>query len=213
MLPLQRGIEGPCTLGLSRWQATSPPWGAAQHFPVSSLEHRWLLNSVPRAKTRHGTTCKANEATTGLPLPIGDVTVVYSRNDTNRRTWLNPAPTIQALKRAFSFPVFVVSSMSAYSTCEQATLLSHARIVVWPHGGQTANIVYSRPGARVVELMCGLPSSVGSINSRPYAPNFGVWWKTVYEPSCTDPANTGYWDYSPRSFNLTVNVTKLLLHH
>ena len=166
-----------------------------------------------RARAASASRCGPYEPTTGHWLPNTDFTLVYDRGDTRRRRWLNPEPTVRLLKRSFGLPVYHLSSMTVFSPCEQAELLSRARVIVWPHGGHTANIVYCRPGARVVELMCGTPHSTGSINSGPYAANLGIWWRTVREPSCTNASNTHFWAYSPKSFKLSINVTDILLSH
>ena len=83
---------------------------------------------------------------------------------------------------------------------QQAMLHRRARMIIWPHGGQTANIVYSLPGVRVVEIMCGTPTSTGSINSIFYAKNLGIQWLTLHEPSCTHKGASEH----PREFNLTI---------
>jgi len=146
--------------------------------------------------------CGPFESTNSIMLPDREFIMVYDRSDALRRRWNNAGVIVMALRTLFGeyWPVFHIKSIKAYSTCQQAMLHRRARMIIWPHGGQTANIVYSLPGVRVVEIMCGTPTSTGSINSIFYAKNLGIQWLTLHEPSCTHKGASEH----PREFNLTI---------
>ncbi|MCZ7565696.1 MAG: glycosyltransferase 61 family protein [Burkholderiales bacterium] len=74
--------------------------------------------------------------------------VYVSRRESPVRKLLNDAELAAALKR-LGFRIIVPGTMSVAA---QIAAFSRARVVVAAHGAGLANLVYSRPGARVVEI-------------------------------------------------------------
>jgi hypothetical protein len=74
--------------------------------------------------------------------------IYISRLDTSARRMANEDRLIQALTE-LEFEIITLSSMSV---SDQIRAFSEARVVVGPHGAGLANILFSRPGTRLLEL-------------------------------------------------------------
>jgi len=81
--------------------------------------------------------------------PIGERIKLYiSRPKGVRRGIANEAELLPLLEEAG----YTVSTMEGMSVAAQAQLLARADVLISPHGGALTNMVFCRPGIRVVEL-------------------------------------------------------------
>lgn len=81
--------------------------------------------------------------------PVGKRIKLYiSRPKGVRRGVANEAQMLPILRRAG----YTIESMEGMSVVEQAQLLARADVVMSPHGGALTNMVFCRPGIKVVEL-------------------------------------------------------------
>jgi len=81
--------------------------------------------------------------------PIGNRIKLYiSRPQGVRRGVANEAQLLPILRRAG----FTIESMEGMSVVDQAQLLARADVLISPHGGALTNMVFCRPGIKVVEL-------------------------------------------------------------
>jgi tetratricopeptide (TPR) repeat protein len=71
-----------------------------------------------------------------------------SRDKTASRRVINEAEIIELLTQV-GFKVVMLESLSV---AEQATTLAKAKVVIAPHGGGLTNLVFCRPGTKVIEL-------------------------------------------------------------
>ncbi|MFB0873902.1 MULTISPECIES: DUF563 domain-containing protein [unclassified Sphingobium] len=75
--------------------------------------------------------------------------IYVSRTDARRRPMQNEA-ALQAAMAARGFTVCVLSELPLW---EQVALFHHADVIIGPHGAGLANMVFTRPETRVVELI------------------------------------------------------------
>lgn len=81
--------------------------------------------------------------------PVGDRIKLYISRPTGvRRGIANEDELLPILEEAG----YMVSTMEGMSVAEQAQLLARADVLISPHGGALTNMVFCRPGIRVVEL-------------------------------------------------------------
>lgn len=82
--------------------------------------------------------------------------VMYSRNDTVRRQWVNANETYEAIMDDPRLAVAMIDEMPR-SFPQQIRLYAWADIVVAPHGAGMANTIVMKDGADVVEVwqLCG----------------------------------------------------------
>jgi len=81
--------------------------------------------------------------------PLGDRIKLYiSRPAGVRRGIANEEELLPILEDAG----FTVTAMEGMSVDEQAQLLARADVLISPHGGALTNMVFCRPGIKVVEL-------------------------------------------------------------
>jgi len=81
--------------------------------------------------------------------PIGKRIKLYiSRPEGVRRGVANEAQLLPILRRAG----YTIESMEGMSVIEQAQLLARADVLISPHGGALTNMVFCKPGIKVVEL-------------------------------------------------------------
>jgi hypothetical protein len=71
-----------------------------------------------------------------------------SRHQTANRRLINEAEVMDLLQ-TYGFECVVLET---YSVLEQAALLAEAEVVISPHGGGLTNLVFCRPGTKVIEL-------------------------------------------------------------
>jgi hypothetical protein len=74
---------------------------------------------------------------------------IYVPRGTSRRAVLNEEEVLAVLEPAG----FEVVTMDGRSIGEQAAIFASAAVIVAPHGAALANLVFSRPGTAVIELM------------------------------------------------------------
>eukprot|EP00040_Diaphanoeca_grandis_P007499 m.41163 g.41163 ORF g.41163 m.41163 type:complete len:438 (-) comp18716_c0_seq1:81-1394(-) len=164
----------------------------ANEYLFSSTPPWTWLSSVTRTRTE----CESWERGFGddAPLPkevINDTpfVLIYDReeNGNNRRCLENGLELQRALKEFYgdTLPVVLIHKLGGLSLCQQARLFKTAVVVIFPHGGQSANVIYSQPGTEIIELFCGRPDERGGINSGFYSNLMGHRWTTFHEPSCT----------------------------
>lgn len=85
------------------------------------------------------------------PAPLGGGPVLWlGRGEGQRRRALGEAETLAVLQGR-GVPITPVH-LAALSLAEQAQLVATARLIVAPHGGALANLVFARPGTPVLEL-------------------------------------------------------------
>ncbi len=81
--------------------------------------------------------------------PIGERIKLYiSRPAGVRRGVANEQQLIPILRRAG----YTIQSMEGMSVIDQAQLLARADVVISPHGGALTNMIFCKPGVKVVEL-------------------------------------------------------------
>jgi hypothetical protein len=82
--------------------------------------------------------------------------VLYDRQGAGRRRWSNGAEAFHWLESRygnhFSSMVHVSDEYQLLSPREQAALFHSADVVIAPHGGALANLIFCRPGTRIIEL-------------------------------------------------------------
>lgn len=83
-----------------------------------------------------------------VPPPVQAARLIVSRARASTRRLVNGADVAAALASAG----FVNLHLEDFTIREQAALFAHADTVVMPTGGALANIVFCRPGTRVIEL-------------------------------------------------------------
>jgi len=102
--------------------------------------------------------------------------IYISRRKTGTRTLANE----EELEALLSRHGFETHAMEQYSLVQQAQLIQEARIVVATHGAGLANLLFARPGTRVVEIV-----PAGRFNATCY-PNksqiFGLHHQQVVAP-------------------------------
>ncbi len=82
------------------------------------------------------------------PLPDGPKSIYVSRQDSGQRLLVNEPAVIEMVTAAG----FQVVSLTGMPVAEQVQLFAGARRVIGPHGAGLTNLVFCRPGARVLEL-------------------------------------------------------------
>jgi len=93
---------------------------------------------------------EAMAARAGTDGAAGGPTMLYiARPDSNSRPMRNEEALVARLLRLGVTPVV----LSALSLDEQIRLFRHARLIIGPHGGGLANVVFARPGTVLYELL------------------------------------------------------------
>lgn len=80
--------------------------------------------------------------------PVDADKIVISREKTNTRRLVNGERIHETLRRHG----FVTVYLEDFTVAQQAALFQRARIVIMPTGGGLANVVFSTPGTRFIEL-------------------------------------------------------------
>jgi hypothetical protein len=127
-----------------------------------------------------------NEETLWRPLPI----LFLDRRGSARRQWLNSEEIQARLENDYNVRVTIWSetllgkngntNWNNLTFVEQATLMnSYARIVT-VHSGSQANLIFCRPGTKVVELAClnpGNPQADSTVVTPPNETTAGEAWE------------------------------------
>ena len=75
--------------------------------------------------------------------------IYITRRKTGTRTLANE----DELENLLLSRGFEIHSMEDYSLVEQATLIHQAEIILAPHGAGLANLIFARPGTKVIEIV------------------------------------------------------------
>jgi hypothetical protein len=82
--------------------------------------------------------------------------LIYDRGDTHRRRWSNAGETVNMIRNTFSNRFSSIQFLSEdygnLSPLEQAWLFHDSSVVISPHGGALSNLIFCRPGTRVIEF-------------------------------------------------------------
>ncbi len=82
--------------------------------------------------------------------------LIYDRGDMHRRRWSNAIDALSLIQKEFADRVSNISFLSEdYGTLkpsEQARLFNQSSLIITPHGGALANLIFCRPGTRVIEF-------------------------------------------------------------
>ncbi|MER2265141.1 glycosyltransferase family 61 protein [Methylobacterium oxalidis] len=100
---------------------------------------------------------RASEKVKSLSGLINGEKLYIARPDTTHRKVINEREVISLLER-YGFEVFVPGTKSLY---EQIAAFKKARVIVGPHGAGFTNIMWSNPGAVVLEFMPAALLDVG----------------------------------------------------
>jgi len=80
--------------------------------------------------------------------------VVLSRNNTRSRRWLNEEACVAALRLAFPDERVVVFPDTGLPSDEMVRLFASSKVVLGPHGGGFASIMFAPMDAAIVEIDC-----------------------------------------------------------
>jgi len=80
--------------------------------------------------------------------------VVLSRNNTRSRRWLNEEACVAALRLAFPDERVVVFPDTGLPSDEMVRLFASSKVVLGPHGGGFASIMFAPMDAVIVEIDC-----------------------------------------------------------
>ena len=117
------------------------------HFTCERLLHVTLDNGINMKMNRFVPAWLQHNF--GAPATFGERIKLYiSRPAGVRRGIANEAELIPLLEANG----FMVTAMEGMSLKQQATLLSRADVLMSPHGGALTNMIFCRPGIKIVEL-------------------------------------------------------------
>lgn len=121
--------------------------------------------------------------------PIRASRLVISRRKASARRWVEGDAATEHLRSAGFQEVL----LEEFTVAEQANLFAQAETIVMPTGGNLANMVFCRPGTRIVELFH--PSYLPAF-SLTLAPALGLDYVGLVEDSCvqTDSSDRGKWE-------------------
>jgi capsular polysaccharide biosynthesis protein len=126
----------------------------ARMLVVPSLITRYILKSHSYVRPRiiPGWTCdflrKEFLRTSNNDSPVQSEYIYISRENSIYRKVLNEEEIINQLA-AFGFSKVTLESMTV---AEQVKLFSCAKVIVAPHGAGLANVVFCKPGTKIIEL-------------------------------------------------------------
>lgn len=89
----------------------------------------------------------------GFSSPTNAI-LIYGRADARYRYWKNAELIAKCLRNASNVRVNYVSQMGALAPSEQCRAFWDARIIMFPHGGHSANLICARPGTKILEMAC-----------------------------------------------------------
>ena len=82
--------------------------------------------------------------------------LLHDRGEAKRRKWSNGAEAFAWIQRHydahFASMVYLSNDYVTLSPMQQARLFHSADVVIAPHGGALANLIFCRPGTRIIEL-------------------------------------------------------------
>jgi capsular polysaccharide biosynthesis protein len=130
-------------LGIERHQLIQP------HFKLLVEADELIVPSFPSPQClrEFGPSMLAGLGS-GAPV-TAERRIFISRRKTGTRTLANE-PELERLLHARGFETHF---MEEYSLAKQARLIQEAEIVVATHGAGLANLVFARPGTRVIEIV------------------------------------------------------------
>lgn len=89
------------------------------------------------------------------PSPRSGAVVLYDRKDAKRRRLENSRAVAAAMRKDLALPVrHLGADWAALSPREQAKLYFGASVLVTPHGGHMANLIYAKRATLVLEFEC-----------------------------------------------------------
>jgi len=125
------------------------------------------------------------------------------RGGTSRRRWSNGAEAFRWLEKkyraCFSSMQYVSADYARLSPQEQARLFHDADVVIAPHGGALANLIFCRPGTRIIELT----DEVGSVGWSTFTRRLGMKHFPVRPDSMTD--------HYPETFDVPIEMVDALV--
>lgn len=77
--------------------------------------------------------------------------LIYDRNDTKRRQWVNAPQFVRAVRKDPRVEVRFLQT-TPVSFAEQVALYSWVDVVITPHGAQSASTIFMAPGTDIIEL-------------------------------------------------------------
>lgn len=80
--------------------------------------------------------------------------LVYGREDARYRRWINAESVARRLANTSSLKVHYVPQMGSMPPAKQCNTFWNARVIIFPHGGHSANLICSRSGTKVLEMAC-----------------------------------------------------------
>jgi capsular polysaccharide biosynthesis protein len=122
---------------------------AVDHFSYHVQAERLLVPSLPaKLDIVSGETCRfLNEIFLRDVIPTGGPTRIYLKR-TGKRKLLNEAE-IEAYLFSLGFETVSCENISVRT---QAAIFQHAEIVIGPHGAAFTNVVFCKPGTKVIEF-------------------------------------------------------------
>ena len=134
---------------------TSNTTTAEEEYPSQALHE--LRQSVAHTL---GMTLDPWPLTTNATTPTPPHILMYTRQGSRRRHWINAAQVKDALERQYGVSIDVVGTeWESLNTTAQLSLYNQYSHILTVHGAQQANLIMARPGTRIVEIQCVVPSS------------------------------------------------------
>lgn len=121
-------------IGAEKLIVPSPTRGAAAHIP-EWIPQFYREEILPRVKVNN----RAKKR------------IYISRNDSEKRRTLNEEQLVPVLKKHG----FEIHQLNDKSTEEQVKLFASATFIISPHGAGLSNLVYCKPGSKLIEFFPG----------------------------------------------------------
>lgn len=83
-----------------------------------------------------------------IPSPVRSKRIVVSRRKATARRWIQG----DAQRESLQTKGFQEVMLEDFSVAQQASLFAQAETIVMPTGGNLANLIFCRPGTRIIEL-------------------------------------------------------------
>ena len=119
---------------------------------------RWVdgVRASPGGRSRVGSPTKAATGFGRDRPPV--VLLVTRRHGATKRVWGNVDAFAAHLRLHYgaALDLRLVHDMGKLNYSEQRWLVEEAAVVIGPHGGWTANLIWARPGTEFVEFQCSL---------------------------------------------------------
>lgn len=135
------------------WSAIGPQPGAAYVDQSEGLYPSRVLQHMQLILFRN---CFSKPVTARAPGHFARKLLVYDRGDASRRKWANAGEAVRLIKKEFGRQFSEINHLSHdYGTLkpeQQARLFNESDVILAPHGGALANLLFCRPGTYVIEF-------------------------------------------------------------